>query len=80
VFVSFNVIDMEADDDVDKSTVGCYVSIGKRLLDVLVLSDSQSIQNKVKVPLNNPDDALQIIVKTLGDDEKKLGIFRILNI
>lgn len=80
MFVSFNVIDMEADDDVDKSTVGCYVSIGKRLLDVLVLSDSQSIQNKVKVPLNNPDDALQIIVKTLGDDEKKLGIFRILNI
>jgi hypothetical protein len=80
VFVSFNVIDMEADDDVDKSTVGCYVSIGTRLLDVLVLSDSQSIQNKVKVPLNNPDDALQIIVKTLGDDEKKLGIFRILNI
>jgi hypothetical protein len=37
--IVFDVLDLEIDQDIDKSAVGCYVTVGKRLLDVLVLND-----------------------------------------
>jgi hypothetical protein len=35
----FDVLDLQTEDKVDKQGIGCYVQVGKRLLDVLVLSD-----------------------------------------
>ena len=66
----FDVIDLELEEKIDKSGIGCYVSLGKRLLDVLVLSD---IEQKLKIHLADPEDRLQVIVKFLGNDERKLG-------
>lgn len=37
--ITFDVLDVEVDEKIDKSTIGCYVTVGKRLLDVLVISD-----------------------------------------
>jgi hypothetical protein len=63
---------LDIPEDIDKSTIGCYVSLGKRLLDVLVLTD---LEQKLKIHIVNPKEDLQIIVKWLGNDEKKIGKF-----
>ena len=44
--------------------------MGKRLLDVLVLGD---LEQKLRVSLSKPADSIQIIIKFLGKDERKLG-------
>ena len=74
-FVTLGVQDVELDPDcqqVDKSQLGIYVSLGQMLLDVLVLSSGQ---NTVKVPLQSPEskEKVTIIVKSLGRDEVKVG-------
>jgi hypothetical protein len=50
----------------DKSQIGCYIHLNNRLLDVMVLTDTQYL---IKVPINT------IIFKKLasGDDEEPLG-------
>jgi hypothetical protein len=73
VTISANDIDLDNDfADLDKSQLGFYVSIGNKLLDVLVLSSGQ---NSVKVPLTGPDskDKVVVVVKSLGRDELKIG-------
>jgi len=52
--------------------LGFYISVGTKLLDVLVLSSGQ---NTVKVPLSSRDsrDKVVVIVKSLGRDEVKVG-------
>jgi hypothetical protein len=54
---------------VNKSTVGFYFHLGKKLLDVLVLSD----QTKLKVPLKKGTEKLVLVAKNLGEDEERHG-------
>lgn len=73
VTISANDIDLDEEfASIDKSQLGFYITIGGKLLDVLVLSSGQ---NSVKVPLTGPDsrDRVTIIVKSLGRDEIKIG-------
>ena len=63
------------DFHVNKSTVGFYFHIGKKLLDVLVLSD----QSKLKIPIKkNANEKLVLLAKNLGEDEEKHGSVTIL--
>lgn len=59
-------------DFVEKTQLAFYVSLGGKLLDVLVLSSGQ---NSVKVPLVSPEarEKVAIVVKSLGKDEVKVG-------
>jgi hypothetical protein len=59
----------------DKSQIGCYIHLNNRLLDVMVLTDTQYL---IKVPINtksSDNDKITIIFKKLasGDDEEPLG-------
>jgi hypothetical protein len=56
---------------VNKSTTGFYFHIGKKLADVLVLSD----QTKLRVPIRRgvPDEKLTLVAKSLGEDEERFG-------
>ncbi len=65
------------DFHVNKSTVGFYFHLGKKLLDVLVLQD----QSKLKVPVrsnNNNQEKLVIVAKNLGEEEERHGSVTIL--
>ena len=53
----------------NKSTVGFYVHLGKKLLDVLVLSDN----SRLKIPIKKGNEKLVIVAKNLGEDEEKHG-------
>lgn len=56
----------------NKSTVGFYFHIGKKLQDVLVLSD----QSKLRVPIRKgapAEEKLVIVAKSLGEDEERHG-------
>ena len=68
--LTFDVVDIQLEERVDRNAIGCYVSVGKRLLDVLVLGD---LEQKLRVALSKPADSIQIIIKFLGKDERKLG-------
>ena len=58
------------DSHVNKQTVGFYVHLGKKLLDVLVLKD----QSKLKVPVKKGSlDKLVVVARGLGEDEEKHG-------
>jgi hypothetical protein len=46
----FDVIDIEGEGTQDKSSIGCYASMGKRLLDVLVISD---MEQQLNIKINN---------------------------
>ncbi len=52
--------------------MGFYISVGTKLVDVLVLSSGQ---NAVKVPLSSPEsrEKVVILVKSLGREEIKVG-------
>jgi len=55
---------------VNKSTVGFYFHLGKKLLDVLVLSD----QSRLKIPIKkNTPEKLVLVAKNLGEDEDRHG-------
>jgi hypothetical protein len=50
--------------------VGFYVHVGKKLLDVLVLSD----QSRLKIPVKkNTLEKIVIVAKNLGENEEKHG-------
>jgi hypothetical protein len=55
-----------------KQSLGIYVHLGTKLLDVLILSSGQS---SVKVPLTGPHskDKLIITVKSLDKEEARVG-------
>lgn len=60
------------DYHVNKSTVGFYFHLGKKLLDVLVLSD----QSRLQIPLKkgaNTNEKLVLVAKNLGEDEERHG-------
>jgi len=59
---------------VNKATVGFYFHVGKKLQDVLVLSD----QSKLRIPVKKPggtsnSERLVIVAKSLGEDEERHG-------
>ena len=74
--LTLSIIDAEfLDFHVNKSTVGFYFHIGKKLLDVLVLSD----QSKLKIPIKrNAQEKLVLLAKNLGEDEERHGSVTIL--
>ena len=53
-----------------KIEIGAYISIGNKFMDVIVLSDKDS---KVQIPLINSRENIQIIIKNMDRNEKKLG-------
>jgi len=58
------------DKYVNKQTVGFYINVGKKLLDVLVLKD----QSRLKVPVKKGSlERLVIIARNLGEDEELHG-------
>jgi hypothetical protein len=58
------------DFHVNKSTVGFYFHVGKKLIDVLVLSD----QSKLKIPIKKGSlEKLVLVAKNLGEDEERHG-------
>ena len=58
------------DFHVNKSTVGFYVHLGKKLLDVLVLQN----QDKIRVPIKASGlDKLVVVAKSLGEEEERHG-------
>ena len=65
------ILDAEFMDKlVNKQTVGFYIHVGKKLLDVLVLKD----QSRLKVPIKKASlERLVIIARGLGEDEEKHG-------
>lgn len=68
--MTVQILDAEfMDSTVNKSTVGFYFHLGKKLLDVLVLSD----QSKLKIPLKKGVEKLVLVAKNLGEDEERHG-------
>lgn len=58
------------DFNVNKSTVGFYFHLGKKLLDVLVLSD----ESRLQVPIKKGSlEKLVLVAKNLGEDEERHG-------
>lgn len=73
--MNVGALDMELEPEfghITKKQLGIHVSLGQKLLDVLVFSAGQ---NTVKVPLSasNPDDKLVLVVKNVGGDGFKAG-------
>lgn len=60
------------DYHVNKSTVGFYFHLGKKLLDVLVLSDQSRLQVPIKRGVNT-NEKLVLVAKNLGEDEERHG-------
>jgi hypothetical protein len=55
---------------IEKSSIGCYVSHNGKLLDVMLLSE---LEQRLKLYFQDKSQLIQIIVKQLGQDEKKFG-------
>ncbi len=57
-----------------KENIGLYVSLGPKLIDVLVLS-ARGPTNSIKIPLSlSPTTNLvKIMAKTLGNEELSIG-------
>ena len=67
-----SILNAELLGSYNKHTVGFYIHVGKRLLDVLVLSDSQP--PPLKVPLKKGSlERLVIVVRNLGENEERHG-------
>lgn len=71
----FGVTDVQHDDlsnsyRASRPEVGAYVSVGNKFIDMVSLADKES---KVSIPLTNPRDKVQIILKQLDRNERKLG-------
>ena len=66
-----SILDAEfVDSYVNKQTVGFYVHVGKKLLDVLVLKD----QSSLKIPIKKSSlEKIVIVARNLGEDEEKHG-------
>ncbi len=55
---------------VNTQTLGFYFHLGKKLLDVLILSDQQ----RIRVPIHKgAQDRLVLVAKSLGEDEERHG-------
>jgi hypothetical protein len=70
--VTVSILDAQfaPEQAVNKSTVGFYFHLGKKLQDVLVLSD----QSKLRIPVKRgSDERLVIVAKSLGEDELRHG-------
>lgn len=76
--MTISVLDAEfaPEMNVNKSTVGFYFHLGKKLADVLVLSD----QSRLRVPVKKGavDEKLTLVAKSLGEDEERHGSVSIL--
>ena len=64
-----------SNQNLDKSQIGCYVNVNNRLLDVMVLSDTNY---HIKIPITSKttdSDKIQIVFKTLagGDSDEPIG-------
>jgi hypothetical protein len=55
---------------IEKSSIGCYVYHGGRLLDVMVISE---LEQTLKLIFNDRSQIIQIVVKQLGQGEIKFG-------
>jgi len=55
---------------VEKSTVGSFVYVDKKLMEMLFISDTSQ---HLKVPLKSTSQKLQIVVKDLGGNEESHG-------
>lgn len=55
---------------IDKSTLGCFIDVEGRALDVILFNDPRG---SVKIPLVKLHEIVRLTVKTLGSVEKKLG-------
>ena len=73
--LTFGVTDIQH-EDVQRNyravriEIGAYISVGNKFMDVVVLSDKDS---KVQIPLSNPRENIQVIIKNMDRNEKKLG-------
>ena len=68
--LSLQILDIDHSVVLDKSSVGCYLHLGGRLLDVIVFSQASI---PIEVPLDDASEMLRIKVKHLADDEQVIG-------
>ena len=57
VYLNLEILDLELTKPVDKDTIGCYVSVGDRLMDVVVFSN---ITGPLQVPIGDPKDTVRV--------------------
>jgi hypothetical protein len=63
----FDVIDIKIPNCPSKSKIGCYAALGKKILDVLVISD---LEQQLSVPITEKSEDIQLVIKTLNTDPK----------
>ena len=73
VYLNLEIFDLELAQPVDKASVGCYVSVGDRLHDVVVFSN---VSGPLQIPIASPKETLRLTVKLLGADEVSYGTHR----
>lgn len=64
LFLQVSDIEFEPDMNITKEQIGVYVHLDSKLIDVVVLGDTNS---KLKIPLKESAQTLQFIVKSLGE-------------
>lgn len=69
--IEIGVVDVQLSETlIDKSSIGCYVYHGGRLLDVMVISE---LEQTLKLIFNDRAQIIQIVVKQIGQGEIKYG-------
>ena len=69
--IEIGVVDVQLSEAlIDKSSIGCYVYHGGRLLDVMVISE---LEQTLKLIFNDRAQIIQIVVKQIGQGEIKYG-------
>jgi hypothetical protein len=69
--IEIGVVDVQLSEAlIDKSSIGCYVYHGGRLLDVMVISE---LEQTLKLIFNDRAQIIQIVVKQIGQGEFKYG-------
>ena len=66
----FEVLDVETDAFLERDRVGCYVELGKKLLDVIMFTNTNV---SVRVPLTDPKETLRVTVKMHGTHDYTYG-------
>lgn len=69
-YLNLEILELDIADHVDKASIGCYISIGDRLHDVVVFSN---VNGPIQIPVNSVDETMRIYVKQLGAEEVTYG-------
>ena len=68
--LNLQILDIDHAAVLDKTSVGCYLHLGGRLIDVIVFSQ---VNSPIEVPLDDASELLRIQVKHLANDENVVG-------